>query len=60
MLAINPGFFGVKQLKPPSFFVEKENQHGLMLHYRSKRRYGGEDHQGVIMHRHFIQALING
>ncbi|OQV12249.1 putative Soluble guanylate cyclase 88E [Hypsibius exemplaris] len=33
--------FSYPKLRPPSFFVEKETEHGLVLHYRSKRRYGG-------------------
>ncbi|GAU97857.1 hypothetical protein RvY_09085-2 [Ramazzottius varieornatus] len=36
--------FSYPKLKPPSFFVEKETEHGLILHYRSKRRYGGYVH----------------
>ena len=30
--------FSYSKLKPPSFFVEKENSTGLTLHYRSKRK----------------------
>jgi guanylate cyclase len=30
--------FSYPKLKPPSFFVEKENDLGLILHYRSKRK----------------------
>ncbi len=30
--------FSYPKLKPPSFFCENENQNGLTLHYRSKRR----------------------
>lgn len=30
--------FSYPKLKPPSFFVEKENANGLILHYRSKRK----------------------
>lgn len=30
--------FSYPKLKPPSFFVEKENPNGLLLHYRSKRK----------------------
>lgn len=33
--------FSYPKLLPPSFFVEHENEHGLTLHYRSKRRYAG-------------------
>ncbi|GAU97738.1 hypothetical protein RvY_08983-1 [Ramazzottius varieornatus] len=33
--------FGYRHLQPPSFFVEKETSHGLILHYRSRRRYSG-------------------
>ncbi|OQV13826.1 Soluble guanylate cyclase 88E [Hypsibius exemplaris] len=33
--------FGYPKIKPPSFFVEKETSHGLVLHYRSRRRYDG-------------------
>ncbi|XP_055335407.1 soluble guanylate cyclase 88E-like [Paramacrobiotus metropolitanus] len=33
--------FGYSKIKPPSFFVEKETMHGLVLHYRSRRRYSG-------------------
>ena len=30
--------FSYPKLKPPSFFVEDENEHGLTLHYRSRRK----------------------
>jgi guanylate cyclase len=30
--------FSYPKLKPPSFFVEKETEAGLTLHYRSKRK----------------------
>jgi guanylate cyclase len=30
--------YSYPQLKPPSFFVEKETPKGLTLHYRTKRR----------------------
>ena len=30
--------FSYAKLRPPSFFVEKENPNGLTLHYRSKRK----------------------
>jgi guanylate cyclase, other len=30
--------FSYPKLRPPSFFVEKENANGLILHYRSKRK----------------------
>jgi guanylate cyclase len=30
--------FSYAKLRPPSFFVEKENPAGLTLHYRSKRK----------------------
>jgi guanylate cyclase len=30
--------FSYPKLKPPSFFVEKEDANGLILHYRSKRK----------------------
>ena len=31
-------FSSYPKLKPPSFFCESESRHGLVLHYRSKRR----------------------
>lgn len=30
--------FSYQKLKPPSFFVEKETNDGIILHYRSKRK----------------------
>ncbi|OQV25573.1 Soluble guanylate cyclase 88E [Hypsibius exemplaris] len=33
--------FSYPKLKPPSFFCEQESRTGLILHYRSRRRYDG-------------------
>ena len=33
--------FSYPKLKPPSFFCEQESRTGLVLHYRSRRRYDG-------------------
>jgi guanylate cyclase, other len=33
--------FSYPKLKPPSFFCEQESRMGLILHYRSRRRYNG-------------------